>query len=188
MQETKTLYRFYDKDQVLLYVGITGNFQQRKNYHKSKNAYWFFYVNNFTLEKVDHNLAAEIEKEIIQIEQPIFNNENNGLRLDTVTKQLTYLTKNSLAIYSTQNKKLAYIQDIKILELKLELSEMQMHTGQICEDSYKQGSLDSLSNIIEKITPFRHESSRLDAFLHGIEDGIKFRKEVDSLIEGKKDE
>jgi predicted GIY-YIG superfamily endonuclease len=185
MQKTKTLYRFYDKNQVLLYVGITTNFEQRKNYHKSKNAHWFFYVDRFETENIDYYLAAETEKQIIQTEEPIFNNENNGLRFETISNQLSYLTKNGLKVYSAQNKKLADNHDIKILELKLELAEMQMHLLPICENSYKQGLSDSFCNLIEKIAPFRHESSSLDAFLEGVEDGIKFRKEIDSLTEGE---
>ena len=41
--------------------------------------------------------------------------------------------------------------------------------------------------MIEMITPFQNESRSLAIFLEGVQDGIRFRQEIDSLTEGKEE-
>jgi hypothetical protein len=55
------------------------------------------------------------------------------------------------------------------------------------EESYKKGASDTFTRMIEMITPFQNESRSLAIFLEGVQDGIRFRQEIDSLTEGKEE-
>jgi predicted GIY-YIG superfamily endonuclease len=76
MQETKTLYRFYDKNQVLLYVGITSSWRNRIASHK-RNSFWYQFVDQSKVETIPADLALKIESSTIWAEKPIFNLSNN---------------------------------------------------------------------------------------------------------------
>lgn len=73
------LYRHFDKDGILLYVGISISTLHRLSQHKRKSS-WFHNISSVTIEKFDSRkevLAAE--KEAIQNGKPLYNFHNNKI-------------------------------------------------------------------------------------------------------------
>lgn len=74
MPSTTQLYRHYDKDGLLLYVGISSNFFARPH----KNSKWFYRIATITIEHYEtRNLALEAETAAIVAEKPVFNLHSN---------------------------------------------------------------------------------------------------------------
>lgn len=74
------LYRHFDKDGVLLYVGISCNAMRRTEDH-SKNSEWFGDVSSITIEMFEtRSLAIEAEKNAIKKEKPMHNVVFNSAR------------------------------------------------------------------------------------------------------------
>jgi predicted GIY-YIG superfamily endonuclease len=73
------LYRFYDRTGVLLYVGITVDFEQRWRQH-SKGRDWWSKVDH-TATRVEYCLgrraALDAEREAIKAEKPLHNDQHN---------------------------------------------------------------------------------------------------------------
>lgn len=75
MQEV--LYRFFDSERTLLYVGISKNWIMRFRDH-SKSSDFFSAVAEITLERYpDRESVAQAEIEAIEKENPIFNRADN---------------------------------------------------------------------------------------------------------------
>lgn len=73
MTETTFLYRCYDEQDVLLYVGIAGNPMNRLCQHE-KGSQWFDKLKNINVEPYpSRRLALEAEKEAIKEEKPLYN-------------------------------------------------------------------------------------------------------------------
>ena len=69
----QTLYRFYDAEGALLYVGITKFFEPRLKQHY-KNADWFFETASVTLEHYKTRQEVErAETRAIESESPRYN-------------------------------------------------------------------------------------------------------------------
>jgi predicted GIY-YIG superfamily endonuclease len=67
------LYRHFDKDGQLLYVGISLSAMTRISQHRESSP-WFDLINNITLEKFASRKAAlRAETDAIQIEKPLYN-------------------------------------------------------------------------------------------------------------------
>lgn len=72
MSQTQ-LYRHWDKDNNLLYVGISYSSLNRLRQHE-KNARWFKLVSNVTIEQYTTRREAEIaEMTAIKTENPLYN-------------------------------------------------------------------------------------------------------------------
>jgi predicted GIY-YIG superfamily endonuclease len=75
--ERTALYRFFDLDDELLYVGITNNPEKRWNHHRARQAWWP-QVARKTLEWFDNRGDAEVaEIEAIRGEIPRHNRAHN---------------------------------------------------------------------------------------------------------------
>lgn len=73
-----TLYRYFDTDDVLLYVGITSNRQNRADQH-SKSAVWWRFVARCEMEHFRTRQQAErAERRAIQLEHPVYNKQHAG--------------------------------------------------------------------------------------------------------------
>jgi predicted GIY-YIG superfamily endonuclease len=73
----QTLYRFYDTNDTLLYVGITNTWYQRFHQHERK-AGWFSKVAHATFESYESREAVEAAELIaIKTENPQFNKASN---------------------------------------------------------------------------------------------------------------
>lgn len=66
------LYRHFDKDGRLLYVGISLSAVHRLIQHKS-TSHWFDEISKITIEKVDKFKIREVEKKAIEKEKPLYN-------------------------------------------------------------------------------------------------------------------
>lgn len=90
------LYRHYDSEERLLYVGISTSIMARLSAHKC-NSEWFDQVSKITIENFDniYDMRAA-EKDAIKKEKPIFNQthaERTALRKNSI------LSLNDLAFY-----------------------------------------------------------------------------------------
>jgi excinuclease UvrABC nuclease subunit len=73
----QTLYRFYNQNDQLLYVGITKFFEPRLKQHY-KNAEWFFETSRVTLEHYQTRQDVEqAESRAIKSEKPKYNIAKN---------------------------------------------------------------------------------------------------------------
>jgi predicted GIY-YIG superfamily endonuclease len=82
-----TLYRHWDKDDNLLYIGISLSKLQRLGQH-SRNASWFDKITKVTMESFPtRKVALQKEKEAIITEYPIHNTIHNGNNLITKIKE-----------------------------------------------------------------------------------------------------
>jgi predicted GIY-YIG superfamily endonuclease len=71
------LYRWYDADDRLLYVGVTVNLADRQNSH-AKRSSWAVFAARSTVETfATRDLAEAAEAEAIEVERPLFNSVHN---------------------------------------------------------------------------------------------------------------
>ena len=98
------LYRHYDKDGVLLYVGITGNVASRHASHVS-NSVWFCLVDSIVIEKYSLSLQrlGKIEAECIRNEKPLYNLAFNPGQL-SARKKRTEICKTDAFIKFQRSK------------------------------------------------------------------------------------
>lgn len=78
-QRPHVLYRFYDRTDTLLYVGITMDLPKRMGNHRKEKPWWAA-VDHITVEHFDNRedaLAAEAEA--IRTESPLYNVSHNDL-------------------------------------------------------------------------------------------------------------
>src|SRR5262245_10475865 len=72
-----TVYRVYDADEQLLYVGCTTSFAERRKAHQSTSA-WFADAHSWDLHHYDdHDEARAAERAAIQTENPLHNKRMN---------------------------------------------------------------------------------------------------------------
>ena len=78
-EQPHALYRFYDRTDVLLYVGITADLPTRLRHHgKHKN--WSHQVSYVRVEQMPGRRAAlDAEREAIKNEKPLFNDQHNDI-------------------------------------------------------------------------------------------------------------
>ena len=72
------LYRYFDAEQVLLYVGISGELAVREQAHVDRSE-WMNFAASSTIER--HETPEEVrgaESEAIKAEHPIFNKHHNN--------------------------------------------------------------------------------------------------------------
>jgi len=70
------LYRYFDSENLLLYVGITGDNTKRQSQHR-RDSFWFGYIASATFEHFDtREEAAQAEIEAIQNEKPKHNTQH----------------------------------------------------------------------------------------------------------------
>lgn len=73
-----TLYRYYDKNNVLLYVGISVNAVYRFTQHKNKSS-WVDDIERIEIEKFESKKeASEAEVKAIRNEKPLYNVIHQG--------------------------------------------------------------------------------------------------------------
>lgn len=77
-----TLYRYFDSDGRLLYVGITGDNTKRQSQHR-RNSFWFGEIASATFEHFDNRKKADdAESEAITKEKPMYNIAKRGMVLN----------------------------------------------------------------------------------------------------------
>lgn len=120
------LYRFFDENEVLLYVGISKNFGQRIKEHEKANRHWFQFQKRYELEFIDSREAIEIERRTIQIEKPLFNKTHSQTPAKIASE---YLQKRLPQIADVEN-----IYSVRFWLAQLEIADLK----QKLDDSYKQ--------------------------------------------------
>jgi len=102
------LYRHFDRNGDLLYVGISLNHMARLQQHKDASG-WFDKIVHITVEQFETRQAAmDAETNAIQKEKPIHNvHKNNNLipapeRVEDSKKQLTYKIVSLQPLYNAQ--------------------------------------------------------------------------------------
>ena len=126
------LYRHFDKNQKLLYIGLTNNIHGRISGHKSASK-WFLDIANITLEHFPSRfMLIEAEKEAIRNEKPehnvisqipyiekqIIEKEHNLQRQEASKELLLHRIVNFDPVYSLASaSKLLDIPDIRIKNL-----------------------------------------------------------------------
>lgn len=77
-----TLYRYFDSEGRLLYVGITGDNTKRQSQHR-RNSFWFGEISHASFEHFDNRDQAEAaETKAILREKPMYNIAKRGFRLE----------------------------------------------------------------------------------------------------------
>jgi hypothetical protein len=77
----ETLYRFYDADDMLLYVGISDDWTRRLRQHW-RDKPWFGDVISVTREPYpDRGAVSAAERAAIRAERPLYNKQHNGYAL-----------------------------------------------------------------------------------------------------------
>ena len=70
--ETRYLYRVYNSDRDLLYVGITFHLGQRMSYHRHSQPWWSE-VAEVVWKPYPTDLCTEAERRVIYYEEPKYN-------------------------------------------------------------------------------------------------------------------
>ena len=84
----QTLYRFFDDDDNLLYVGISVNAYNRAKQH-SKDKHWWPEVKSITLNVYPDRESVELaEINAIKTEKPIYNTQHNVDKPSAATELL----------------------------------------------------------------------------------------------------
>jgi hypothetical protein len=71
------LYRLFDADDRLLYVGITCNKQQRWGGHRKNSRWWPLVARKELITHPDRSTALTAERDAIRSERPIYNVSGN---------------------------------------------------------------------------------------------------------------
>ena len=103
---TEILYRFWDSDGILLYVGISKDFDKRFSQH-SKQAAWYEFHSEYKIEDIPIEATAfDYEKFVVQTEKPLFNIQHYIFNFEEkcahVRKQKEYLQTNRAKRYLMQ--------------------------------------------------------------------------------------
>lgn len=90
---SQALYRFYDSDGVLLYVGISKSWTDRLVQHR-RDKVWFGHVARVDVAYYkDRDAVLDAEQEAIRRERPVHNIVHNNLTTDRRADRLIYRRK-----------------------------------------------------------------------------------------------
>jgi predicted GIY-YIG superfamily endonuclease len=137
------LYRHFDKDGGLLYVGISNSLLRRTHQH-SKFSNWFDQITNITIEDIgeDRGQALIIEKETIIKEKPKYNIHHNVSvplkREEMIDCEQTFIEEQVL--------RLNPIYDVhsagKLLEMSTGRCRKEIECGRLGHVRMKKGKVD----------------------------------------------
>ena len=99
MESTATrtkVYRHFDKDGALLYVGVSLNAVVRLSQHK-RVSHWFDEIHNITIESFEtRKQALDAETKAIQEEKPKYNIQKTAARLPVKLQEIVDESKTEL--------------------------------------------------------------------------------------------
>lgn len=87
---SNVLYRVYDEDGRLLYVGITNNPPARFRSHRATKQWWAMVAHIFTKTYDSRAALREAEREAIKTEHPTYNVVHNAGRDDRPTDPVLF--------------------------------------------------------------------------------------------------
>jgi predicted GIY-YIG superfamily endonuclease len=101
------LYRHFDKDGNLLYIGISVSVLHRISQHK-RNSKWFAEICNITIQRFTlRRLAEEAEKLAIENEKPLHNKIYKNPARDKIRNQHWAMNHGEEKFYVEQLKRVA---------------------------------------------------------------------------------
>lgn len=104
-----TVYRYFDVDDLLIYVGVTDRGVKRLHEHADSKPWWHLAVRCTMEHFPDRDAALAHEKELIETLRPPFNEQHNPLRhLDPLSRRAL---NEALRYVSEQRKQLAKAVD-----------------------------------------------------------------------------
>jgi len=129
----QTLYRQFNSENVLLYVGITCNTRDRlKNHEKHSN--WWLEVNQVTIEHfADRQSVLVAERIAIETEKPKYNIVHNRLKLEK--------EKPFTALDVTQDNITARLVSIPILATPEKIAEILNLPRRVIRNAMENGTL-----------------------------------------------
>ncbi len=126
--EETTLYRHYDVDNNLLYVGISLSWQKRLKEHKVSS--WYKKISNVTLEHHEsREKAMYYEREAIKKEKPLYNIQNNNTlkEVNKASKEILDKSQNRF-MGNFVNFKLSYsLNELKSMS-GLSMKQIELYT------------------------------------------------------------
>lgn len=101
MSEKTALYRHFDKDGKLLYVGISKHAISRLSQHE-REKHWSNNICSVTIEYFEtRKTALQAEERAIRIENPIYNIQHNKREIAPV-RQLQYIDEDVVQLLSSK--------------------------------------------------------------------------------------
>jgi predicted GIY-YIG superfamily endonuclease len=92
LSEPHVVYRAYDADWNLLYVGCTYDLPNRLAHHRRNQSPWWEHYARITTEKhTCHARAAAAEARAIRLEQPLFNLNGHAFPKRVDERRAAYL-------------------------------------------------------------------------------------------------
>lgn len=98
MPKPTTVYRFYDIDSRLLYVGLTSTAQSRWHHHERNKTWWPHVWSIDTAHFPTRESALQAEERAIRAERPIFNIQYNEENLGTRNDDSPYQQRHPLVM------------------------------------------------------------------------------------------
>lgn len=96
-----TLYRHFDSNDNLLYIGISLSAMNRLSQHED-NSHWFNSISKVTIEKYNtREEALKAEKDSILLEKPLYNKVFNRYKYYMVWYNNTFEELTGVIVYGT---------------------------------------------------------------------------------------
>lgn len=175
-QRRCALYRHYDDQDVLLYVGITDNLGERTNGGHARSSDWVRFAARAEAEWHDsRELASSAERKAVREERPVFNRQYAEWDVDReigdyLQRREIERMRSTLDEYDTVVRRflrLAPQDDVKLAERKALLDYRYQDLAP--DERFPVNVLRHLANAIEDgATPFR-DDARGDAFIDVLE-------------------
>jgi predicted GIY-YIG superfamily endonuclease len=99
-----TVYRLFDAKDVLLYVGVSVDVDQRWRVHRSSSPWWRLVARKSVVEYPDRDLALAAEAAAIQTEKPLYNRDGVPAEL---RRSPEMYSADPLQVYITQEERRA---------------------------------------------------------------------------------
>jgi predicted GIY-YIG superfamily endonuclease len=175
--EPTDLYRLYDEDGVLLYVGITNNWPRRRSMHMQDKSWWGE-VCQVTFERFHHRTQAErAEPVVIKSERPRYNHVHA-----MVSPRTRSYTRRSLRVVLRYGR-LTLIAQSKLDEI------VKRHPGEVLLEVQSRGVLDwghvSLTpELYHDLDRFCRGRAATYGVVTGIAGSSIARKHIDEILDG----
>ena len=122
----ESLYRHYDSNDNLLYIGVSLNALNRLSQHKRTGA-WFNDISRVSIDKYEtRQLVLDAEREAIVNESPKYNKQHSNNKDNLIyNNELVAKLRLDLVLLSTEklNSEIALVN--KMLEYQSEINELQ---------------------------------------------------------------
>lgn len=109
-----SVYRYFDADGVLLYVGITGRGAQRNGQHAKDKEWWTFVARQEVEHLPSRAAALDLERDLVRAFSPPFNKQHNPhydeMRAHYLSRQSADVEDDPLRLYTSLQKRLPLVK------------------------------------------------------------------------------